>query len=292
MLVGRDLERDNGWMIRVAALGCLAALLLGASACGNELDQVALPDGVVVHIDQSRVERKGRVLFLRVENNTRRDLTIRKYVLTSPRFATVRWSGMKQVGATYEADLQFTMPLGRCGTDIAAMVRLTYRLGAGPAKESTARADDRYGNAADFADRDCARTTLEAAARIVVGEPRVSGAGRASVLQLPVTMTPSGHRDDVRFAGFGSTVLFRQAPDSPARVDVPLGPGDPPAALVMTVVPARCDPHALAEDKVGRLFPVKVVADGVGEQASYFLPLSRSQRKAFLDYFRERCGLL
>ncbi|MCW2769134.1 MAG: hypothetical protein JWR27_567 [Aeromicrobium sp.] len=269
-------------------------LLLGSLVACNDDEPATtkLPDGVTVRLDQSRIQRQGRVVFLRVHNDTKQPITVARAVLASSRFSTVTWSGQEEIGATYETDLEITLPKGRCGTDVDARVTLTYQVGGGDPRRSTTQAEDPYGNAADFADRDCAELTLQKAAKVTVGDPTVEGTGRTSVLHLAVTMTPTGERDDVRFAGFGSTVLFRQAPGSPADVDVPLGPQDPPAKLDMQVVPARCDAHALAEDKVGRLFPVKVVADDVSENASYFLPLTKTQRLAFFDYFRSTCGLV
>ncbi|AXT84977.1 hypothetical protein C6I20_07110 [Aeromicrobium sp. A1-2] len=281
-------------MFRGAGLAVLAVVLGSTIACGGRVDQVALPDGVVVHIDQSRVERKGRIVFLRVENNTSRDFTIHQYVLSSPRFETVRWSGEEEVGASYDADLEFTMPTGRCGTSIDATVRFTYRVAGGGA------------TGVDGADRrpiwQCRGPCGPRLRALDPGGGRPDRRRRpgglrqgqhvgAAAARHDDTDGTKGRRDDVRFTGFGSTVLFRQAPGSAADVDVRLGPGDPPAGLVMTVVPARCDPHALAEDKVGRLFPVTVKADDVGAGASFFLPLNRSQQTAFFDYFRSRCGL-
>lgn len=268
-----------------------AVLLLGlTTGCGEDApSSTPLPDDVTIHIDQSRIQRQGRVVFLRVHNGTKQPLTIERYVLRSPRFSPVRWSGHEEIGATYETDLELTLPKGRCGGDVDARVTLTYRMGDGDERRSTTPAEDVYGNAVDFADRDCAESTLQEAAAITVGDPRVEGDGRGSVLHLPVTLSPSGRRSDVRFAGFGSTVLFRQAPGSPTAVDVRLD-GDP-VTLDMRVVPARCDPHALAEDKVGRLFPVQVRADDVAEGASFFLPLTQEQKRAFFAYFRSSCGL-
>ena len=274
--------------MRVALVG---VVLLGCVACSDAVETAPLPDGVVAHIDQSRVERKGREVFLRVENGTKRSITIEKFTLTSPRLATVEWSGDETIGATYEADLEFDMPKGRCGDEIDASVTLTYRIGDGELHESTAPADDPYGNAALFADRDCAQSTLASAADLEVGDPSVEGTGAASVLRLPVTLTPTGKASGVRFGGFGSTVLFRQAAGSPTDVDVPLDADAPPAELVMAVVPARCDPHALAEDKVGTLFPVTVKAPGLPENAWFFLPLTKQQRGAFFTFFRTHCGL-
>jgi hypothetical protein len=279
--------------IRVAIIGALlgGTLLVGAAACGGDIDTAPLPDGVVAHIDQSRVERKGREVFLRVENGTTHAITIETFRLTSPRFATVDWAGDETIGPSYEADLEFNLPRGRCGSKIDARVTFTYRIGDGELRESTMSADDPYGNAALFADRDCAESTLTEAADVEVMEPSVVGEGPDSVLQLPITLTPTGTAAGIRFGGFGSTVLFAQTGDSPTSVDVPLDAGDPPTEQVMSVVPARCDPHALAEDKVGTLFPVTVKAPDLPEGASFFLPLTARQRSIFFTFFRTHCGL-
>ena len=73
-------------------------------------------------------------------------------------------------------------------------------------------------------------------------------------------------------------------------VDEPISP-DRPTTIVMSVVPARCDPHALAEDKVGRLFGMRVIAPGLPDDSWFYLPLDKSQREAFYAYFRSRCGV-
>lgn len=270
----------------------LALVAASLTACADDqIETTPLPAGVVMHLDQSRAERKGREVFLRVENTTRRTITVEAFTLTSPRFDGVRWTGSEAIGASYETDLEFDLPRGRCGSDVGAEVTLTYRIGDEKPRRSTGSADDAYGSAALLADRDCAETTLRRAADLSVGTPEVTGKGRDSVLRLPVTLTPTGAARDVSFTGFGSTPLFRQHDDSPVGVDVPLGPDAPPAELVMSVVPARCDPHALAEDKVGALFGVGVDAPGLEADTSFFLPLTKTQRSAFFAYFRTPCGL-
>ncbi|MET0931115.1 MAG: hypothetical protein ABWX74_16460 [Aeromicrobium sp.] len=273
------------------AVVLLAGTITACGGGGGEVETTPLPDGIVMHVDQSRVERKGREVFLRVENNTTKPVTVVGFELTSPRLEDVRWTGSEEIGATYETDLEFDLPTGRCGTDIDAQVTLTYRVADGDLRRSTGSADDPYGAAALFADRDCAQTTLTEAADISVGTPEVTGQGPDSVLRLPVTLTPTGEAGEVRFGGFGSTVLFQQTAESPTGVDIPLDADSPPVELVMAVIPARCDPHALAEDKVGTLFGVSVRATGLADTASFFLPLDTAQRSAFFAFFRTYCGL-
>jgi hypothetical protein len=201
-----------------------STLLAGLAACGEsaEVETVPLPDGIVMHLDQSRVDRKGREVFLRVENGTREPITVTAFTLTSERLETVRWRGEEEVGASYETDLELTMPTGRCGTGFTGTVRLTYRVGDGPLRRSTGPVDDPYGAASLFMDRDCAQAVLTDAASLDVGEPTLRGTGRESVLTFPVTFTPTGRRPDVRFVGFEPT---RAVPRGTRR-----SPGRRPAA--------------------------------------------------------------
>ncbi|GAA3532947.1 hypothetical protein GCM10022234_32290 [Aeromicrobium panaciterrae] len=277
-------------MMRALALVCSATLLLGLTACTGELPKlVPLPDGVSLLSDQTRLHRKDREIFVRIHNKSDKALRIEAFTLMSDRIPDVKWTGSEDIPPGTEADLEYDMPKAGCGTGFTPTVRLTYRVGDGERQESDAQADDRYGNISHAMDRDCAETTLEEAAHVEVGDPTIVGKGGDSVLHLPVTMTPTGNRDDVRFGGFGSTVLFNQAEGSPADVDIPLVKD--PVRLVMQVTPARCDGHALADDKVGRLFDVKVLGDDVGDNASFYLPLTTPQRVTFFDFYRSHCGL-
>jgi hypothetical protein len=278
---------------RIVGLFALLGLVVTAAcSSADEPDPVQkpLPQNVVMHVDQSRIERQGREVFVRIENDGRRSLTVEKLRLRSPRLPDIRWSGREVVGATYDGDIEVELPKGRCGSDVDATVTLTYRLGRGPLTVSSGPADDIYGAIGLIADRDCAQATLAAAADVTVGDPTVDGEGLDSVLRLPVTMAPTGKRSGVRFAGFESTVLFRQTADSPADVSVPLDAGSPTTTQVLSVVPTRCDPHALAEDKVGTLFGVRVRAAGLADDAAFYLPLTRAQRTALHDFFGTHCG--
>jgi hypothetical protein len=273
----------------IVAVLCSATLLLGMTACAESTKKVPLPDGVTLLSDQSRLHRKDREIYVRIQNKSDKTIHVESFTLTSDRISTVKWSGDEDIAAGTEADLEYDMPKGKCGKGFTPTVRLTYRIGDSGPRISAAKANDRYGNISHAMDRDCAESTLNEAAKLEVGVPTITGVGTESVLNLPVTMTPTGRRNDVRFGGFGSTVLFNQAEGSPADVDIPLVNG--PVRLVMKVIPARCDGHALADDKVGRLFDVKVLGKDVGEDATFYLPLTTPQRVKFFDFYRFHCGL-
>lgn len=80
----------------------------------------------------------------------------------------------------------------------------------------------------------------------VGGRPGVTGA---------LEVSPRGGADDVTVSVEGATTLFTIV--EPAAVE--LEEGSAAVTLPLTLVVARCDPHAVAEDKKGYLMPVRVV---------------------------------
>ena len=277
-------------MRRVALVLTAMTVLAGLVACTPGTTQQPLPHGVEVHLDQSRLQRKTRTVFLRVHNGSDQTLRLRRLAVTSPRFGDVEWTGDEEVGPRYETDLTFDLPRGRCGGALEATATLTYQQGDQRFR-SVAHPADIYGAATALADRDCAEKTLRDAAALELGEVTVDGSGRSSVLVLPVTLTPTGRRDDVVLSGFGSTVLFTFEPGSDEPGEIPLT-GDP-VTIDLRLVPNRCDAHAVADDKVGTLFPVHLRAEGLPAEADseFFLPIGTRRRAAMFAYYVQACGL-
>ncbi|MCY7394725.1 MAG: hypothetical protein LH468_01015, partial [Nocardioides sp.] len=215
------------------------ALVLGAGGCRSgvgpdEPETTAFPDALTAYVDQSRLQRQTRTLFIRLVNEAERRVTVTRADISSARFADVTWTGEQSF--ENETDLEFELPPATCGDGSDARVRLTYRIDEGPEQVSETTATDRYGAVALFLDRDCAQDTLTEAATLELGDVRGVGRGAASVFELPVTLTPTGRRDDVTFLGFDDTVLFAQAPGSASvntGASYPLGPGDPPVRALL-----------------------------------------------------------
>lgn len=270
----------------VGGAALLAALL---PACSPDSQDAPLPDGVSALVDQGRMQRQDRGAFVRISNRSDRDLVVSDLVLTSSRSRAVVWTGTETVGAGYDTDVVVTLPRGRCGATTRYTVTLTYRVGGDGdgdgdgERRSTLPVEDRYGAVTRVLDGDCARATLERAARMDVGRPVEDG----GALRIPITLTPRDRASAVRLVGYRPTPLVRPTRGSASDVAI----GGPPVRADLVLEPARCDPHAIAEDKVGRLVPVEVSAPGLPDGTTFVLPLDRQRRTAILDYVRSACGL-
>jgi hypothetical protein len=133
-----------------------------------------------------------------------------------------------------------------------------------------------------FADRAGAAVTLgledalapgpfpdTAALELVVGPPAV-GAGAAG--SSPGTLGPAVLRS------VGSTTLLAEDSRAPWPRDVALVPG---SGVAIVVRPARCDPHAVAEDKVGTLIPLAL--DVAGQEGVVKVAASPALRGQLYD---------
>lgn len=268
---------------RAAVVGGVALLAALLPACSQEPQDAALPDGVSAVVDQGRMQRQDREAFVRVSNRSDRGLVVSELELTSSRSPAVVWTGTESVGAGYDTDVVVTIPRGRCGATTRYTVTLTYRVGDERERRSTLAVEDRYGAVTRVLDGDCARATLGRAARMDVGLP-VEDDG---ALRVPITLTPLGWASTVRLVGYRPTPLVRPTRESAKDVAI----GSAPVRADLVLEPARCDPHAIAEDKVGRLVPVEVSAPGLPDGSTFVLPLDRQRRTAILDYVRSTCGL-
>jgi hypothetical protein len=76
-------------------------------------------------------------------------------------------------------------------------------------------------------------------------------------------------------------------------VDVAVAGDAPPSVLTLSLVPSRCDPHAVAEDKLGTVFPLEVsVTAEAGDVRIGVLSVTASDdvRAALYDFVDRSCG--
>jgi hypothetical protein len=282
-------------LVVAAALGVVAV----ACSDGGEIDgrpsdaqpeQVAWPEGLQALVVRDYPEYRSRTTFLRLTSSKSDEVTVARALISSPRFEDVVWS--RESTFTDLTELEFELPPGGCGGPPTVEVTITFSIADGPLQIAHTRAEDRSDLVANTLQHDCAQATLQQAADLRVGRPRVEGTGRNSVAILPVVLEPTGSHPEVTFRGFGTTVLFRHVAgstsfDAGARIRLQGSPK--PASLRLE--PGRCDMHALIEGSRGTYIPAFVEAPALPPYAFFYLPLDDDQRGALTSFFASHCGI-
>ncbi|HYI33688.1 MAG TPA: hypothetical protein VEX88_09525 [Glaciibacter sp.] len=281
---------------RFIALGAasVALVLTGCTDAPppNPGPPAGLPPGVHVEVYQNRFDYAARVLEIRVANESDTDLDVVSAAFESPRFAGAAvYDAPVLIDAGRTIDLRVKLPEVVCGDDGNARdaVVLTWRDGGGTESESLEPADDNQ-----VVDRIVAEDCVtQAVDEVVTIEPptvlRIDGEGPASVAWVDVTVTPTGNPGTVTIDRVGATVLLT----SVSGLDWPAGftmdAAAPPRTIPLDLRPTRCDPHAVAEDKRGTVFPL-AVSTSAGFSGTYDLVVPDALRSQIYEWIGARCG--
>lgn len=84
------------------------------------------------------------------------------------------------------------------------------------------------------------------------------------------------------------TPLIAEEPSQPWPRDVEVLEGGPDSELRLVIRPARCDPHAVAEDKVGTLFPLRITV--AGQKGVFKVDAGAELRGRIHDFVTSTCG--
>ncbi|NKY40407.1 hypothetical protein [Cellulomonas septica] len=151
--------------------------------------------------------------------------------------------------------------------------------------------EDPQGHLARIHGEDCATLAVAAGARLWLDDdlPRRPVDGRlVGSLTLHVEPVAGGPRVEVWQVDRTNLVIPADLTnDWPVAVDTAALDGG--TTLVLPVVPSRCDPHAVAEDKRGTFFGVHARVDGV-EQPVFYVPSSDALRGSVYDLVGAACG--
>lgn len=263
----------------------LVVLLLVAAGCSDAPERTPPPDGLTANVMQYRGKRLTRDIAVAIRNGTDEDMSITRMRLHSNRWPeAVGWRGTEDVGAGFGTGIDVDPPTGTCpeGEDLTIRADLTYRLGD-EEHRSRLPVDDPYGVLRDLVDGDCGERAFAQAVTLEVGEPRVT----ADRWTAALTLTPREGAERVVLNGFAPTLRFAFGPATPTDVALDL---THPQRVPLQVEVGRCDPHVVAEDKVGSRFGVRVSTDDV-DHAYFTLDLDEDVRQSLEDFYAARCRL-
>lgn len=276
----------------------LLGLVLGGctaptSAAGSS---AALPDGVTVTVYQARSDVDAGKFAIRVTNGTKAALTVTRAVFDSPDYTEqMAWHNKTaRIPAGGAVDLRIAAVKAACDReDRKDTVHLGFTLADGRTGIADVTPGDPYKQFPKLADQDCLHQNLDAT--VAIATARVESDGTVgSPGRLIFSLTPAGGDHTATLDTVRSTILISLLDPAGTHVEaIPLAQAlsgaDEPRELSFPIAPAgRCDPHAVAEDKVGTLFPIEVTVDGVSGRVR--LPSSQEFRGQVYAFVESYCG--
>jgi len=248
-------------MTRATVAGALAVVAV-AALCGCATPE---PDAISAHITQYRSDVAIREAKLVVTNDTAEAITVGDVTVDDPRFAeplgrVIDRESIIPAGAS--VGIRIALPAVACDVPSTATPRATldYVID-GEARTLTTGLPDPIDFLRPLHERECLAQSLSAAASLGIEGFIPSDPGEPAELLLIVT--PTGHAD-ARVSAIRATNLLQFA-DSQQRLelDVVVGVGSTETTVLhLPVLPQRCDPHAVQEDKRGTIFTLEVDASG------------------------------
>ncbi|MGX5695930.1 hypothetical protein ACWKWP_07005 [Agromyces soli] len=319
-------RRRTRFRLATPIAAVLVATSLASALGGCATAEPALPDGVVASVKQGRLDIAARRLVVRLENGSDRALSISRLELDAPTLAEpiVRTEPF-ELAAGDAIDLRFDLPAAVCdeSADDAATSTATVSVaftsgradGAGGGSGSDAAAGtaelpvaDPFETLPRIHDDECFAALVAERAELRLVEPlRVEGSGAEQRAVVEIAVEP--HETDASGAlvverVLSSTLLSAEAgaatgadardvvaaeDDGNWLVNREIAGGEAPFVIELPVRPARCDAHAIADDKRGTIFRLEI-RDG-DREGLVELVSSPELKAALYAYYGERCGL-
>jgi hypothetical protein len=289
--------RSAGWRPKRRTYAqplAVTALVLALAACTPQPAETprtpaALPDGVAVELFQLRSDVAERGAQVRVVNGSDEELVITRLTFTDDWFAgeAVR-ERTSTVAAGRTVDLRFELPESACDDEPDAASRtsrVTLELEGGGS--ATVEVADPLGFTALVHEKECLRHDLARVATLEWAAFTPSAAPLPAELQLAIT--PAGGAESAELVEVQTTNLLQFA-DQPTAfpLAVTVTGTDAATTVALPIVPLRCDPHAVMEDKRGTVFNVLVRVDGAEGAVEVAAP--EAMRGAILRWVSDWCG--
>lgn len=285
-------------ILRFIATVAVAATLLASAACSSPdpsaprtSTAIEQPPQVSVDVLQTRSDQGDDILTLMVTNGGQDPFTVTDLVVESGFFAAApHWTGTTVVPPGLAKALRVPLPEPGCdATAFDATARLSAEVGASTFDISLAATDSLDAMQRINTSR-CALARVDAIAGLrfadVVQTEVVDG---HPIALLELDITPRGAAGSFTIDTVGSTLLLYQSPDPTRVLGVTVNAGDPPSVVVLRYVPGRCDPHAVAEDKLGTRLPFTVTIAGEAP-VDVAIGASPELKARIFSYISDYCG--
>ncbi|MBM7505305.1 hypothetical protein ACFPER_17605 [Agromyces aurantiacus] len=281
--------------LAAALLAAAVATGLGACAPGApaETDDADLPEGLTVAVQQGRLDAPQGRLVLHFEN-TGDPLTVTALEVRSPALEPgMRRDEPFELGADDALDIRLDLTGTVCDGDPAGIeIAVDVQSADGAEPSGVLVPEDPFGTMARIADADCLAESAAAVAAISMPERlRSEGSGEARRAWIDVRVEPvATGGGTMHLDGVSATTLLGNEEGLDWPLDLDVAAGDAPFTIALAVKPARCDAHALADDKRGTILPF-TIATGDGREGRLDRPSGNALKADLYAYYAERCGL-
>lgn len=284
---------------RLAAVLAGLAVATGLVACAptgsgsGTGSPVGLPEGLTVSVQQGRLDVPQGRLVVHFEN-TGAPITVTGLEVRSPALEPgMRRDAPFELGADDAIDIRLDLTGTMCDGDPTAIeVHVRTRGPYGSEGAGVLVPDDPFGTMTRIADSDCLAESVAAVAAIAMPERlRSEGSGTARRAWIDVRVEPvASGSGTLRIHGVSATTLVGAEDGGEWPLDLDVAAGDEPFTIELAVRPARCDAHALADDKRGTIlsFTLATSDDRAGRLD---LPSGAALKADLYAYYAERCGL-
>ncbi|UVJ37754.1 hypothetical protein [Arthrobacter sp. CJ23] len=305
--MGARTQAVGGRRRRAAAVGhCIAVMMLAAvlpTSCASDGTGTPSPDttpavpGLTGQINQSRDNYATHVIELQLSNTGMRPVTVVSAVLDSPAFnGPAVWSSSTdgtEIPPGLAKSLPAQLPAAVCSASEPKpqpAAQMTVQLRGTPDLIQLPVTDP-FG----VLDRNHAELCLDRNMADVVRLswlPVLHADAAAGTAVLQLSLEPVGGPGSVTIESIGETTLLAADPARQWPRNVTVRGIDPPSRLELHIRPARCDPHAVAEDKVGTLIPFHVSLNGSGSRSSGTVKVAApaALRGDILDFVTAACS--
>lgn len=271
------------------------AIPLTLGACAPSV-RSSLPHGVTIDVYQSRIDYSEHKLEVAIANATNAPFDVLALSFSTPVFSSVEYSrAPTTVRPGTTTDFRLLLPPARCDTASGVPTVDLRFVFDGAQGQTTMSPDDRMGQLPSIAAEDCRDGAVAAVAAITAAPAiRIAPVDGAQAAVLDFTAVPTGAGGILTIDDVRGTVLLGARDPSTGRVGdtVPLGidlsHATAPVTFSIVLLPARCDPHVVLEDKRGTFFTFTVTTRL--DTGRIFIGVSDDVRLQLYDFVGSQCG--
>ena len=279
------------------AATALVVALLAMTGCAS---QSAPPPSLSAEVFETRFDPPLGQLHLRVLNESSQSVRVLSADLDSTAYpASTGFTRPQTVPSGAARDLPVPLGAPACpdGDEASALAQTTVRVVVespdGSSQELSLPVLDTTILAATL-ERDCRGDALATHATVAPPPALTWTPGAGAPATLEFSVSPTDATGSATINSVGPTTLLgivdaAGARATPLTLDVVIDAETAPFVLPVRIVPARCDPHAIAEDKQGTLIPFDI-ATSEGESGQVRIAVSDEVRAQIYAFVTDFCA--